>query len=157
MKESLRSLLQHPHLSEGQDWVTVRYNPNDYIFREGEPADSLYLILEGTVRIIADLELEEGRHIHPGVCDLEADEVIGELALFDQQERSASVMAVTECTLVRFSGERLLAFLDSHPVLGYEVLRELIDCLVGRLRNTNKKLFSILAWGLKARGLDEHL
>lgn len=157
MQNSLRTLLQHPEFREGRDWHRVRFSTNEYIFREGDPADTLYLIETGAVRIIADLELEEGRHIHPGVCDLEANEVFGELALFDCQTRSASVMAVSDCELIGFDGEHLLSFLDSHPADGYAVLRELITALVKRLRNTNRKLFSILAWGLKARGLDQHL
>jgi CRP-like cAMP-binding protein len=157
MQHPLHSLLQHPEFREGANWRRVEFCANEFVFREGDPADTLFLIENGSVRIIADLELEEGRHIHPGVCDLEAGEVFGELALFDRQERSASVMAVSDCALVAFNGERLLAFLDRHPEQGYAVLRDLITALVGRLRNTNRKLFSILAWGLKARGLDQHL
>ena len=83
--------------------------------------------------------------------------MFGELALFDQRTRSASVMAVTDCELAEISGAQMLQFLDDHPAVGYPVLKELITTLVQRLRSTNKKLFSILAWGLKARGLDQHL
>lgn len=157
MEQTLRKLLAHPEFIEGRDWQRVRHSANTFVFREGELADMLYLLEAGTVRVSADLELEQGRHIHPGVCDLAAGEVFGELSLFEGQVRSASVMAVTDCELLRFDGGRLLAFLDQHPVEGYAVLRELMTALVGRLRNTNRKLFSILAWGLKARGLDQHL
>lgn len=157
MQQTLRKLLQHPDFQEGRNWRRSRHAANDFIFREGDPADTLYLIEAGTVRIIADLELEQGRHIHPGVCDLEPGEVFGELALFDHQARSASVMAISECELIGIDGEQLLAFLDAHPETGYAVLRELLTSLVDRLRNTNRKLFSILAWGLKAHGLEQHL
>jgi CRP-like cAMP-binding protein len=157
MQHTLRKLLQHPDFQEGRNWRRSRCAANDFVFREGDPADTLYLIEAGTVRIIADLELEEGRHIHPGVCDLEPGEVFGELALFDRQARSASVMAISECELIGIDGEQLLAFLDAHPETGYAVLRELLTALVDRLRNTNRKLFSILAWGLKAHGLEQHL
>ncbi len=157
MQQTLHKLLQHPEFQEGRNWRHIRCAANEFIFREGDPADTLYLIEAGMVRIIADLELEEGRHIHPGVCDLEAGEIFGELALFDHQARSASVMAISDCEIIGIDGEQLLAFLDAHPETGYAVLRELIAALVGRLRNTNRKLFSILAWGLKAHGLEQHL
>ena len=157
MNDTFASLLQHRDLKEGADWRRRRYAANEFIFREGDDTHTVYLILEGSVRILADLELEEGRHIHPGVCDLGDGEVFGELALFDRGDRSTSVMAATDCELAELPGDGLLAFLDANPELGYRVLKELINTLVGRLRSTNKKLFSILAWGLKARGLDQHL
>lgn len=157
MNENLALLLQHPEWKENVDWQRRRYAANDFVFREGDQADKVYLVLDGTVRILADLELEEGRCIHPGVCDLGEGEVFGEFALFDRGERSTSVMTVTDCEVAELSGERLLDFLDAHPETGYAVLKELIVTLVSRLRSTNKKLFSILAWGLKARGLDQHL
>jgi len=157
MNDTLTALLHHPQLQEGNQWQRRHYQASDFIFREGDESDMVYLIVHGCVRILADLELDEGRHIHPGVCDLGEGEVFGELALFDHNIRSASVMAVTECELIEISGKLLLQFLDSHPDVGYPVLKELITTLVQRLRSTNKKLFSILAWGLKARGLDQHL
>lgn len=157
MQQTLRKLLTHPEFQEGRNWQRLHWAANEYIFREGDPADRLYLLEAGQIRIIADLELEEGRHIHPGVCDLEAGEIFGELALFDQQARSASAMAISDCEVIGVDGQQLLTFLDAHPDTGYAVLRELITALVGRLRNTNRKLFSILAWGLKAHGLEQHL
>jgi CRP-like cAMP-binding protein len=157
MEHALRSLLQHPEFREKRDWRRVHYSGNEFIFREGDRADTLYLVESGTVRISAALELTEGRHIHPGVCDLEAGEIFGELALFDCETRSASAMAVGDCTLLAFDGEHLLNFLDSHPAAGYAVLHEVTTALVKRLRSTNRKLFSILAWGLKAHGLEQHL
>ncbi len=157
MNNTFASLLQHPDLKEGADWHRRRYAANEFVFREGTDADTVYLVLEGSVRILADLELEEGRHIHPGVCDLGAGEVFGELALFDHGGRSTSVMTVSDCEIAELPGDRLLAILDANPELGYRVLKDLFNTLVGRLRSTNKKLFSILAWGLKARGLDQHL
>ncbi len=157
MKQTLKTLLQQPELQEGRDWRRLRLETNQYVFREGDAADTIYLVTAGTVRIIADLELEEGRRIQPGVCDLGIGEVFGELALFGGEPRSASVMTVSDCELVCFSGAQLLAFFDSHPAIGYQVLRELVTTLIDRLRTTNKKLSSILAWGLKARGLDGSL
>ena len=91
MNDTFASLLQHRDLKEGADWRRRRYAANEFIFREGDDTDTVYLILEGSVRILADLELEEGRHIHPGVCDLGDGEVFGELALFDRGDLKVTI------------------------------------------------------------------
>ena len=43
----------------------------------------MYLIQRGCVRVTERVELEDRRHIQPGICDLGANEVFGELSLFD--------------------------------------------------------------------------
>lgn len=157
MERSLRALLQHPEFLDGQHWSRQHFRVNQTIVAEGDPGTQIYLVLGGRVRVLGDVVLDGERRIRPGFFELEAGEVFGELALFDREPRSASVVAVTDCELAAIDGDRLLQFLDQHPDIGYAVLKELVMALVGRLRNTNRKLFSLMAWGLKARGLDEHL
>lgn len=157
VEKSFRALLRHPEFTEGLHWSRVFYGPHQTIVEEGEVGSQVFLVLGGRVRILGDVTVGEDRRIRPGFFDLDVGEVFGELALFDREPRSASVVAVTDCELAVIDGDRLLAFLDQHTDLGYEVLKELVTALVGRLRNTNRKLFSLMAWGLRAHGLDEHL
>lgn len=157
MEKSLRALLDHPAFSEGEDWQRQRFAANATIVEEGQVGGQIYLVLTGRVRVLGDVYLDEERRIRPGFFDLDAGEVFGELALFDREPRSASVVAVSDCELAVIDGDRLLAFLDAHTDLGYGVMKDLISALVVRLRKTNRKLFSLMAWGLKAHGLDEHL
>lgn len=157
MEKSLRALLHHPEFVEGQYWLRERFRANQPIVEEGKIGSEIYLVLSGRVRVLGDVSLGEDRRIRPGFFDLDVGEVFGELALFDREPRSASVVAVSDCELAVIDGDRLLEFLDHHTDIGYEVLKDLVSALVGRLRNTNRKLFSLMAWGLKAHGLDEHL
>ncbi len=157
MNKTLRALLEHPDFVEGQHWSREWYLAHQPIVEEGATGSQVYLLLDGKVRVLGDVALDEARHIRPGFFEFETGEVFGELALFDHGPRSASVVAVTDCELAVIDGDRLLAFLDQHRELGYEVLQELVGALVVRLRKTNRKLFSLMAWGLKARGFDEHL
>ena len=53
--------------------------------------------------------------------------------------------------------QKQVEFLDQHPDIGYEVFRELNYMLVRRLRNANRKIFSLFAWGLKNCGITQHL
>jgi len=153
----IHDLLGHPEFREGSHWKTCSVKPNQVIFREGERGRTIYLILSGSVRLIGNLELGDERRVQPGFSDLGAGEVFGELPLFDNQPRSASVIAVSECQLIEINSDSLISFLELHPDIGYQVLKELYHMLVRRLRKANGKIFSLFAWGLKNCGITEHL
>lgn len=150
-------LLEHPDFLEGQSWRRRTVHTNEVIFNEGDVSQDVYLIISGRVRILGNVDLDDQRRIHPGFSELGQGEMFGELPLFDDQPRSASVMALEESELAILDGVRLMAFLDSHPELGYPIYKELIHTLIARLRKANQRIFSLFAWGLKTRGLDEHL
>jgi len=149
--------LAHPDFREGHDWQRKQYAATETIIREGDQCNEVYLVLGGAVRVLGRVSVDEQRTVRPGVCELGAGDVFGELAVFDEQPRSASVVAVGDCEVAVLDGAVLLAFLDAHPDIGYPILKELVRTLVRRLRKANLKLFSLFAWGLKAHRIDVHL
>ena len=157
LRDDLAALLHDPEFVEGRDWRERRLVAGETLFAEGSPGDSLYLLEEGAVRVTGGVELDRGRRIQPGVCDLGSGAVFGEVVLFDEGPRSATVMAVRDSRLIEIDGAALLRFLDMHPERGYRILRGLIAVMVRRLRATNRKLLSLLAWGLKAHDIDSQL
>ena len=129
-------------------WTRRQVVADETIFSEGDQGSEVYLILKGSVRVVGNVDLDDKRRVHPGFSDLDSGQVFGELPMFDGEPRSATVIALTDCEL---------AFLDAHPELGYPIFKELIHFLVGRLRQANRRIFSLFAWGLKMRGIDRHL
>ena len=157
MAQTLLSLLRHPEFTEGEYWHRAEYPGGHCLFRAGDPGGDVYVLLQGTVRVTGDVSLDNDRHIRPGVCDLEPGAVFGELALFDAGPRSASVTTLLPVELAVIDGAALLQFFESHPEIGYPVLREIIQTVVTRLRQTNDKVWSLLAWGLKVHSIDRLL
>jgi CRP/FNR family transcriptional regulator, cyclic AMP receptor protein len=127
------------------------------IVAEGSAERSLHLIEQGTARVSERVELEDQRHIQPGLCDLGEGDVFGELSLFEAAPRSASVVAIEPCEVLVFDAEALVKYFDSHPQQGYPVLKGLFRVLSERLRQADRRLGSLFAWGLKAHGIDQHL
>jgi CRP/FNR family cyclic AMP-dependent transcriptional regulator len=150
----LFDLLEQPDFKEGTHWRKQRYAANTPVFSEGETGRELYLVLEGRLRVIGKIDLDAERQIHPGFSELTEGDVFGELVLFDEQNRSATVMTLSEVELAVIDGNNLLEFLDQHPDIGYPILKQLMTVLVGRLRKANQRIFSLFAWGLKSKGLD---
>jgi CRP-like cAMP-binding protein len=105
-------------LSEHQRQVLVEasqplcFGPGEVIVREGEEGDSLYVLLGGRVEVSKELE---GRQLV--VRQLGDSDVFGEMTLFLDAPRSATVRALEECRLLRVSRPSVQALLRDDPAL----------------------------------------
>jgi CRP-like cAMP-binding protein len=95
------------------------------IFREGEEAHELFVIKSGQVRI------QIGNRT---ITELSADDIFGEMALIDNEPRSAIAVAVTDVELVAVSEQQFLFLVSQTPYFALKVMRVLAQ----RLRATNK-------------------
>jgi CRP-like cAMP-binding protein len=155
MTISITELFDHPEFHEGHHWHRERFQPKQFVLKEGDRTARLYVVLAGTVRVLGTVDLETGRQIRPGINDLGEGEVFGELALFDERPHCATVSAISETELAVIEGPLFLEFLDEHREIGYSIFKSILCQLVPRLRKTDASVFSLLAWGLKAHELDK--
>jgi CRP/FNR family transcriptional regulator len=106
------------------------------VFREGDPGDRLFVVLEGKVKITR--AAPDGRENL--IALLGAGEMFGELSLFDPGPRTASVSAVTDSTLASLDHDDLRPLLLDRPAVAVELLRALAQ----RLRRTNEALSDLV-------------
>jgi CRP-like cAMP-binding protein len=91
------------------------------LFEEGDAGDALYVIASGRLSVRV-----QGREINTvGEC-----EVAGEMAVLDPEPRSATLVAIGDCRLLRITGEDLEALMAADD----EVARGIIQMLCRRLR-----------------------
>ena len=109
----------------GNNIETRFFKAGSTIFREGEEAHELFVIKSGDVRI------QIGNRT---VSELSADHIFGEMALIDNQPRSASAIAVIDVELVPVSEKQFLFLVGQTPYFALKVMRVLAQ----RLRATNK-------------------
>jgi CRP-like cAMP-binding protein len=95
------------------------------IFREGDEAHELFVIKSGQVRI------QIGNRT---ITELSPDSVFGEMALIDDEPRSATAVAITDVELVAVSEKQFLFLVSQTPYFALKVMRVLAQ----RLRATNK-------------------
>ncbi len=120
------------------------FAPGQYIFREGEPGNRLFLIAAGEVRIsrtIPGSGEEALAVLKPGAC-------FGEMAIFDRSERSTDAIANTACTLLTIARADFELLLDFNLDIAYKVLWSVVRLLSARLRVTNDNLRSFLAMSM---------
>ena len=83
----------------------------------------MYIVKAGTV------EVRDGRQL---LDTVEPGGVVGEVALIDAGERSASVIAKTDCQLLPINEEQFILLVEQMPYFALQVMRVLAD----RLRRT---------------------
>lgn len=157
MSSLLFSLLNNPDFEEGKLWLRVSQPANATIFTEGDHSSEVYLVLAGELRVFGKVDLDDQRKIQPGFVELTKGDIFGEMVMFDDSPRSATVVCITDVELAVIKADDLFSFLDSHPDCGYPIMKELLSVVVQRLRKANQRIFSLFAWGLKSKGLDNHL
>lgn len=109
-----------------------KFNAKGTIMSEGEGADSLYYILNGSVTVL--MEDEEGDEII--LAYLGPGQFFGELGLFDDESRSAWVRARTECEVAIVSYKKFWEMSRETP----ELLMQLTGQIARRLRETSRKV-----------------
>ena len=109
--------------------------PGDVLFRQGEPGDSLVLVLDGqlSVRVQGDAGESEVARLGPG-------EVVGELSFLDAEPRSATVSTPAGATVLHFTRAGLHAVARAAPRAAASILRNVLSDLSRRLRDAGEKL-----------------
>jgi CRP-like cAMP-binding protein len=156
-KSIIENLLQSDDFPEGECWRVEYYPAQVAVICKGEESKNLFFIIEGEVRVSGNVEMDDGREFHPGFTTLGKGEVFGELVLFDNLPRSASVETMSEVKLAVIDGQCLMDYMQENRDIGFEIVLAMVKSLVGRLRQTNEQLFAIYAWGLKIHDIDKHL
>lgn len=123
--QSLRASMNEIELARG-----------DLLFHEGDPGDSLYVVLRGKIKL--------GRTSGDGrenlVAVLGPGEMFGELSLFDPGPRSAGATALVDSTLLGLSSDELTPWLATRP----DVARALLRAIARRLRRTNDSMSDLV-------------
>lgn len=112
--------------------VPRRYEAHATIFREGDASDTCYVVNRGTARAIR--EHPDGRtitlaHFGPG-------DIFGELAMFDDERRSATVETIEAVECLAILGADFRRLLREHP----DIAVKLVISLGRRLREANERL-----------------
>ncbi len=120
------------------------YASGDYIFREGEPGNRLFIVIEGEVRISRQI---------PGAGEealavLKPGAMFGEMAVFARSERSTDAISHGGTRVITISRAEFEMLLDFHRDIAYKVLWAVVRVLSGRLRATNDNLRSVLAMSM---------
>lgn len=116
----------------------------DVLFRMNEEPDGFFIIDEGVVRIEIDREGHNPDEPDNVLAFLEAGSVVGELALLDEQPRSASAIAQTDLKLRKFALTHYLSLQKDHPEVANGLITALGRAAALKLRETSARLDNLV-------------
>jgi CRP/FNR family cyclic AMP-dependent transcriptional regulator len=118
--------------------VRTTFSRGKELLVQGEIGDRLLILVEGTARVV--LMTANGREIV--LAYAEPGAVLGEIALLDGGERTASVIATSDGTALQLGRNALKDFVSAHPEFGWRMMQQ----LARRLRTANQTIESDRAY-----------
>ncbi len=114
------------------------YVPGEVIFHQGDPGAGLYIIINGQVTIKQE---DEGNTWE--LTKLSRGDFFGELALLDNERRSATAVALVETQALVIFKPDLDNFISNNPKEGIKILKGMAHIIAIRLRNLNQDYFQL--------------
>lgn len=104
---------------------------NEYLVREGEESQDMYYLQSGTLAVVK----RKGDKTQQ-IGTIYSGEIVGEMSFLDEEPRSASVKAVTDCTLTVIPRAKFDASMKQLP----KWYQALVHTLLDRLRKANTRI-----------------
>lgn len=112
--------------------VPREFEPGEVVFREGDASDTCYVVRDGRARAVR--AHTDGRTLT--LATFGPGDIFGELALFEDERRSATVEAIERTSAVAVLGPDMRRLMAEHA----EISSRLVIALGRRLRETNERL-----------------
>lgn len=117
------------------------------ILQEGETGDSLFIMCQGEVEITKALTLvlDEDTPKEKVMIRLKAEDGVcfGEMALLENEARSATVTALSDCNLLELRQQDFLALIRENPQMGLKIMLRLAQLLSSYLRKSNQDVIKL--------------
>jgi CRP/FNR family transcriptional regulator, cyclic AMP receptor protein len=112
--------------------VPRSFQAGEVVFREGDSSDTCYVVRDGQARAVRDHA--GGRTIT--LAQFGPGDIFGELAMFEDERRSATVETIEKTNVVALLGADMRRLMIEHP----EISQRLVIALGRRLREMNERL-----------------
>lgn len=114
------------------------YTANEYVFYQNDPGIALYVIIKGEILITEETDGDRF-----DLATLSRGDFFGELALLDEEKRSASAIAMKDSQIAVIFKPDLDEFVETYPKEGIKILRGISQIVATRLRNLNQDYFTL--------------
>ncbi|MBC8555587.1 MAG: cyclic nucleotide-binding domain-containing protein [Candidatus Brocadiales bacterium] len=120
-------------MKDGEGSLGKDYKDGDIIFKENSIGKEMYIILTGRVTVI-----KEKGDVETTLATLEEGDFFGEMSLFDNSPRSATVKALGDVKLLEINQKNFLKKISRDPSLAFRMLEKMSE----RIRITDEKILN---------------
>ena len=111
------------------------------VFREGDPGNYMLILVGGRIGIF-----KGGEHGRQLLSTEGRGRIVGEMTLLDQERRSATCIAETDCELLTMTAENLKHLATDHPAIAYHFIFCLARLISRRLRRASGLMADFLGY-----------
>ncbi len=115
------------------------YSQNEYVFCQGDPGIGLFFIQDGEIRIFQ--KMENGKEFT--LAKLVRGDFFGEIAMLEEETRSANALALRETKLAIIFKPDLDKFMEQYPHKGMQILRGITQIVSARLKLMDHEYISL--------------
>lgn len=128
----------------------LQFNKGDVIVLEGDPGDSILILLDGKVEILQALTLKtdvsQADTREKSLISLSSDikPFFGEMSLFTEDDkRSATVKAASTCGVAKIDKDKFFRICNDYPEIGNRVMQNIARVLARRLKQANQNVLKL--------------
>jgi CRP-like cAMP-binding protein len=108
-----------------------QYGDGEVIIREGDVGECMYVVQEGEVEVYVERDGEDVRLVARGKGSM-----IGEMAVFEREVRSASVRARGRARLLTIDKKNFMKRINEDPTLAFRI----VEAMSGRIRELSAEV-----------------
>jgi CRP-like cAMP-binding protein len=118
------------------------YEPGEVIVRQGDEGDCMYVVQDGEVEIVAQ---GDGGEVLLRVAG--RNEILGEMAIFEHQRRSATVRARSRARVLTLDKRNFMRRINEDPSLAFNI----VETMSRRVRELSQEVIELKAALMAAR------
>lgn len=140
--QALKSLKIFSHMNEREIFEIMKradikqYGPGEVVFQEGDTEDHLYVIIQGSFRVISKGRSGEDLTFFVAGSGL----IFGEMSFLDRQPRSATVVAGEPSEVFRLTRDDFEDLLAKAPTVAARFMFGVSEILSRRMRGANQRI-----------------
>ena len=119
----------------------AKFKAGENIIKEGDLGDRLFILYDGSVRIMRKTLTDENYTVV--ILNSDLNIFFGEIALIDSDKRSATVYAETDCETLYLDRENYLKLCEEDPMMGYKITFQIAKRISASLRKMNQDVISL--------------
>ncbi|HEY5731956.1 MAG TPA: cyclic nucleotide-binding domain-containing protein [Anaerolineales bacterium] len=121
---------------------TIKVKKGDYVFREGDKADKLHLLVSGSIALRVNLTSRPDSVTVSFVN--RPHQTLGWSGVVAPNHYTASAFCEEDTELVAIPSDKFIPILDRHPEAGYKIMLRISSIISDRLRNSRQALLKTL-------------
>lgn len=149
----LRNISIFSDLSDGElesiagEMKRAEHGKGDTIFREGDPGEELFVVIQGSVSIfVID---PEGKEV--ALSEIGVGNFFGEMSIVEQAPRSATCRVLEDSVFLVLHADNFIRLIRSMPQAAVKILNRMLGITAGRLSNTGAFIAQMVQWGEESR------